>query len=149
MFSNFITKHYICICQLDEICTKNKKLETQAISVQHRLTNLQRKQDVSDRQRAADKFTDQLRAQAQGNKIAKSGKQGFNQHSKVHWNSFQTWQRILDYSKSILWHSCLYSWICTHTPGHLEFIGTSANLLLYSYSYGGEFLLVIILMLQV
>ncbi|XP_071846901.1 coiled-coil domain-containing protein 138-like isoform X3 [Apostichopus japonicus] len=68
--------------QLDEICTKNKKLETQAISVQHRLTNLQRKQDVSDRQRAADKFTDQLRAQAQGNKIAKSGKQGFNQHSK-------------------------------------------------------------------
>ena len=40
--------------QLDELQAQNKKLETQAISVQHRLTNLQRRQELPERQKTID-----------------------------------------------------------------------------------------------
>lgn len=69
--------------KLDEICTQNKRLETHAISVQHRLTNLQRKQEISDRQRAADNFTEQLKAQAYSSKVQKTSKSSKGQGPKV------------------------------------------------------------------
>ncbi|KAJ8028570.1 hypothetical protein HOLleu_30851 [Holothuria leucospilota] len=87
--------------QLDEICTQNKRLETQAISVQHRLTNLQRKQEISDRQRVADNFTEQLKAQAYGSKVQKTSKASKGQGPKLDPAVFDTLGILLDWISDV------------------------------------------------
>ena len=51
--------------QLDELQAQNKKLETQAISVQHRLTNLQRRQELSERQKTIDTVSAKAKTETQ------------------------------------------------------------------------------------
>ena len=53
--------------QLDELQSQNKKLETQAVSVQHRLTNLQRRQELTERQRTMETVSAKAKAETQRN----------------------------------------------------------------------------------